>query len=185
MANFGIMMNMKEIEEIGFWKWAFSDFISNALRGVLAEYIVASAVGCTHNPRTEWDAFDLETGTGLKIEVKSAAYLQSWEQKAPSSIRFDIAPKRSWSAATNTISADPLRAADVYVFCVFTTTERAQANPRDLNQWIFFVCSTRQLNEAFGPQKSAALSSLLNLGLIQCSYPELAERIHSCVAPSR
>ncbi|AXG97954.1 hypothetical protein DVJ83_00840 [Deinococcus wulumuqiensis] len=42
-----------------FWRWAYSDFLSNALRGVLAEYIVAQAAGCTHRARTEWDAYDL------------------------------------------------------------------------------------------------------------------------------
>ncbi len=36
------------------------DFMSNALRGVLAEYIVACAADCTHCSRTEWNAYDLD-----------------------------------------------------------------------------------------------------------------------------
>ena len=164
---------MKPIEEIDFWKWAFSDLLSNELRGVLAEYIVASAVGCTHRPRTEWDAYDLETDDGLKIEIKSSAYLQSWTQKSHSTIRFDIAPKMGWTAATNTIATEASRAADVYVFCIFTTKERAVANPRDLSQWSFLVCRTQLLNEKFGNQKSVGLSSLIAIGLEQLSFREL------------
>lgn len=50
---------MNRIDAPVFWKWAFSDFLSNTLRGVLAEFIVATALGCAHRPRTEWDAYDL------------------------------------------------------------------------------------------------------------------------------
>jgi hypothetical protein len=100
----GLKRKEKSLQEINpgdFWQWAYSDFLSNALRGVLAEYIVAQAVGCTHRPRTEWDAYDLKTDSGLKIEVKSAAYLQSWQQKRLSPIRFDIGRKKGWDAETN------------------------------------------------------------------------------------
>jgi hypothetical protein len=44
---------MKLIDAKDFWQWAFSDFMSNALRGVLAEYIVASKINCANRPRTE------------------------------------------------------------------------------------------------------------------------------------
>jgi hypothetical protein len=44
----------------------------------------------------EWNAHDLETDDGIKIEGKSAAYIQSWEQKKLSEIRFDIGKKQSW-----------------------------------------------------------------------------------------
>src|SRR5262245_56184857 len=94
-----------------FWKWAYSDFLSNAQRGVLAEYIVARSLGCTDRGRVEWDAYDLDAGPGLKIEVKSAAYVQSWSQKDLSLIRFDIAHKRSWYSETNTYSPEATRSA--------------------------------------------------------------------------
>ena len=105
-----------------FWQWSSSDLVGNALRGVLAEYIVGLALGCLNKVREEWDAVDLEWKTEkdrtIRIEVKSAAYLQSWKQEELSSISFDIAPKRSWDAKTNVIAADALRSSDVYVFCL-------------------------------------------------------------------
>jgi hypothetical protein len=87
---------------LGFWQWSSSNLASNALRGVLAEYIVACDLGVADGVRTEWDAFDLRTPEGIKVEVKSAAYLQSWKQSAPSKICFDIRPNYGWDAATNT-----------------------------------------------------------------------------------
>ena len=53
--------------------------------------------------RAEWDAYDLVAPGGTTVEVKSAAYLQSWAQNALSSICFDVAPSRAWSAATTTL----------------------------------------------------------------------------------
>lgn len=113
------------------WRWAYSDFLSNTQRGVLAEYLVARAVGCTHRPRVEWDAYDLRADDGLKIEVKSAASLQAWPQRRPSQLRFNIGLKRGWNAETNVLAAEATRSADVYVFAVFTARERAGADPLD------------------------------------------------------
>ncbi|WP_051517282.1 hypothetical protein [Deinococcus phoenicis] len=164
---------MNSIDPTDFWQWAYSDFLSNALRGVLAEYIVAQAVGCTHRPRTEWDAYDLKTDAGLKIEVKSAASLQTWPQRQPSLIRFDIDLKRGWDAETNVYAAEATRAADVYVFCVFTAQDRATANPLNLEQWFFLICPTELLNQRFPTQKSVSLSSLEALGLARVDVKEL------------
>jgi len=62
---------------IDFWKWNVSDLLSNTTRGTLAEYIVAIAMDIDlSNIRQEWNAFDLETKEGIKIEVKSSAYLK-------------------------------------------------------------------------------------------------------------
>ena len=58
---------------LDFWRWSVSDLVSNATRGRLAEYIVASALGLATGVRSEWDAFDLLTPAGLRIEVKSSA----------------------------------------------------------------------------------------------------------------
>jgi hypothetical protein len=76
---------------LNFWKWSVSDLVSNATRGRLAEFIVAKALGIsTEGVRDEWQAFYLLTLNGLKIEVKSAAYVQSWFQKALSPISFRV-----------------------------------------------------------------------------------------------
>ncbi|AUD04054.1 hypothetical protein [Spirosoma pollinicola] len=84
---------------LDFWRWSSSDLVNNTLRGKLAEYLVTQALGIASSLRTEWDSFDLMTSTGLQIEVKSAAYLQSWYHKKLSSISFGIRPTLGWDAA--------------------------------------------------------------------------------------
>ena len=76
----------------GFWRWAYSDVLTNTTRGVFAEFLVASALGVTDEPRVEWDAVDLRY-RGKTIEVKSAAYCQSWKQPRPSAVRFGVAKR--------------------------------------------------------------------------------------------
>jgi hypothetical protein len=70
-----------EADLLTFWRWSVSDLVSNATCSRLAEFIVALAMDITLNePRDEWGAYDMQTRDGIKIEVKSAAYLQSWTQ---------------------------------------------------------------------------------------------------------
>ncbi len=42
-----------------YWSWALSDLQDNANRGVLAEFIVAKAIGAEILVRGSWDDFDL------------------------------------------------------------------------------------------------------------------------------
>lgn len=39
-----------------FWQWSASDLISNSQRGILAEFLVALALGVDDVVSTEWDA---------------------------------------------------------------------------------------------------------------------------------
>src|SRR5689334_3204264 len=119
---------------VDFWRWSMSDLVSNTARGVLAEYIVAQALGLTNRLRVEWDAYDLRTPSGTLIEVKAAAYLQSWYHKKLSTISFSIRPARSWDASTNVFDPDPRRHADIYVFCLLKHQDKATVDPLNLAQ---------------------------------------------------
>ena len=66
---------------IDFWRWAYSDLVSNAERGILAEYIVSCALGINQTVRSPWNKYDLLTQDNVSIEVKTSGYLQAWEQK--------------------------------------------------------------------------------------------------------
>jgi len=142
-----------------FWSWAYSDILSNATRSVLAEYIVGFALDVLDQPRVEWDACDLRY-RGKRIEVKASAYLQSWGQKRLSTLVFDIGRHVAWDAGTNTYAAEPLRTADCYVFCVFTDKDRKDRVVADVSRWLFYVAPTTALDERFGSQKHARLSSI-------------------------
>ncbi len=151
----------QDFDLIDFWRWLGSDLGSNALRGTLAEYIVARALGASADlVRTEWDAYDVVAPDGVTVEVKSAAYIQSWEQSKPVRISFSIGPRRAWFAETNTYSADQKRHADIYVFALLHHRDATTLNPLDLDQWSFYVASTARINELWPTAKSVGLAKV-------------------------
>jgi hypothetical protein len=149
---------------LDFWRWNNSDLVSNATRGCLAEFIVASALGIDLSvPREEWSAWDLTSPEGIRIEVKSAAYLQSWTQQNLSRIVFSIRPARPWDASSGKFAEEPQRTADVYVFCLLKHQDKETLNPLDLGQWEFYVVPTPILNNYQRSDTSITLNSLNQL----------------------
>ena len=153
-----------------YWTWSSSDLISNTQRGILAEFIVKQALGDESNVRIGWDAYDITTANGVKVEVKSASYIQSWFQKELSKISFDIAPKNAWDSATNTVSKIKVRSADLYVFAILNHKDQKTINPLNLDQWLFYVLKTSVLNEKCPEQKTIGLSSLKKLGAVESNW---------------
>lgn len=146
---------------IDFWKWSVSDLVSNATRGRLAEFIVAQALGIsTQIPRDEWQAYDLLTTDNVKIEVKSAAYIQSWYQKEYSKISFSIKKSKYWDPETNILSKELTRSSDIYIFALLKHADKNTVNPLDLSQWSFFIVPTNELNKYKRSQTSITLNSL-------------------------
>lgn len=161
-----------------FWAWAFSDLVGNTERGKLAEFIVAMAVGSTDGISGSWESYDLLTPDGIRIEVKTSAYLQSWAQKELSQIRFGIRPTHAWNSEEN-IYADSLqRQADVYVFCVLKHKEQETLNPLDLDQWEFYTLSTEVLNRGANHQKTISLYRVASLGASKSNFVGLSQAIH-------
>ncbi len=160
-----------------FWQWSYSDLLSNALRGVLAEFIVCSAIDLQNTQRIEWNAYDLLTPKGLKIEVKSSAYLQSWTQEKHSLIRFDVSETLGWDASTNTYSSSISRQANLYIFCLYTHKDKLTANPLNLDQWVFYLLPTSVLNQHLSRQKTISLSRLLSFSPVKSDYSQLRIKI--------
>ena len=171
--NFYFKNHKLPIDVLSFWQWSSSELLGNALRGVLAEFIVASTIDVLDKPREEWDIYDLKTANGLKIEIKSSAYLQSWTQNKLSTIKFGIQPTGE-SQSNTTLRT---RKSDIYVFCVLAHVDKASVDPLNLSQWDFYVLETRVLNEKIPTQKSIVLSSLLKLNPTKIKYNELGEEI--------
>jgi len=163
---------------LGFWQWSRSDLVSNAARGVLAEYIVARALSIdTGGVRDEWAAHDLTTNSGLKIEVKSAAYMQSWAQKVQSKITFNISATRAWDADTNVQSKESKRQADIYVFALLRHLDKSTIDPLIVSQWRFYVLPSGELNVR--RQKSITLKTLELLHGPGVKYSELSGAVAS------
>lgn len=160
------------------WRW-FSQLVTNNLRGILAEYIVASDVGVTNAPREERDSYDLITPEKIRIEVKSGSYIQSREQKKLSSISFSIRSTRGYDNVTQKRDQNMKRQSDVYVFCLLSHQDQATLNPLDMNQRDFYVVPTALLEKAVPWQKTITLQRLKSLWAIQTSYWEIYKTIRS------
>lgn len=146
---------------IDFWRWSVSDLISNATRGRLAEFIVATALKIPLTTiRDEWSTWDLTTPENIRVEVKSASYIQSWFQKELSKISFSIQETKAWDAETNAQDNNSKRQAQVYVFALLAHQDKSTIDPLNLSQWKFFVLSTEILNREKGSQRSITLQSL-------------------------
>ena len=161
-------------ETLAFWQWSSSDLLGNTTRGVLAEYIVACALNSLREkPRQEWVAYDILTPEGIKVEVKSSAYLQTWKQKKPSTISFGIAPTKGWDPVTGWEVEEQRRHADVYVFALLAHKDKLTVDPLDLSQWIFYVLPTKILDTQLPSQKTVGLQKLLGLGAVGVNYVDL------------
>ena len=104
---------------LDFWRWAFSDLRTNIVRGVLAAYLVARAVGDPSPLRKASDNWDVTTATGIKVEVK----------RKLSSIAFSGFTGREWSAQTNELAAHRTLRVQVYVFAIHTCRRPDQYDP--------------------------------------------------------
>ena len=169
---------------LDFWQWSASDLVSNAMRGVLAEYLVAQDLGLAGGVRVEWDAYDLKTANGVKVEVKSAAYLQTWYQAKPSAISFGIQPTIGWDASTNEYATTRQRQADIYVFAVLHHLQKATLDPLDMDQWEFYVLPASVLNERVPEQKRISLATLLLLKPIAAKFGEVSAAIEGLYSGS-
>lgn len=164
---------------LDFWVWMGSDVLNNAFRGMVAEYIVGQATGAWNDAavRVEWDEVDIRTPEGISIEVKSAAYIQSWRQPRPSRIVFRIAKTLSWDSVTGEYSETPVRSANVYIFCLLFHRDERTINPLELTQWEFYVVPTRTLDEVLGDQKTVRLSRLRDLDAAPVGFRQLRTAI--------
>ncbi len=167
-----------EFALLDFWQWSASDLVGNTARGILAEYVVARAVGVpTSGLREGWAAYDLETQDGLRIEVKSAAFVQSWNQQKLSAIQFVAPRKRGWDPETNVMEEQPSRHAHVYVFALLAHKDKPTVDPLNLSQWRFYVLPTRVLDDRTRSQHSITLASLEALAGPALDFWSLGEAV--------
>ena len=101
-----------------YWRWSASSLMDNTARGLVAEFLVATALKTyiPDRPRVEWDPYDFEA----EIDVK-------------------------WNPETGKYSNEPCRA-DLYVFCALVEKKvRDQAAVLNTDKWRFRVVPKEEL----------------------------------------
>ncbi len=96
----------------------------------------------------------------ITLEVKLAAFVQSWQQVRPSTISFPIEQ----------------RVATAYVFCLLAEEDRDLVDPQDVSQWRFWVVRTAKLH---GDPQSMGLQPLIRAYGDGLRFEELASRIEA------
>jgi len=171
-----------------FRRWVLGDLVDNRNRGLFAEWLVGEALGVIDEvtPRREWDAYDL-LYRDKKIEVKASGRSQSWSRDQQSNVRFGIERKSSsWTAASDEWIAhdQPVRFADVYVFCVHEPVPATNANVADPSHWAFWVVATDVLDQELGSQKTVGIRTLNHLAS-PVTWSGIRERVDACVDARR
>ena len=152
---------------IDFWKWSSSDLLSNTTRGKFAEFIVATAMDIElTDVREEWGEFDLETKDKIRLEIKASSYLQTWHQYSYSKIIFSIKKEKNKSK----------RPSDFYVFCLLNHKDKKTVDPLNMDQWVFYVLSTKIIDNKFNNKNSISLE-ILGKMTNYIKYNELKEKI--------
>ena len=154
----------------------------NNARGYLAEFIVARALGIEDIRRVEWDAYDLMWGD-ITIEVKSSAYLQSWDQRKLSNIVFTGLRATRWHPRHNLDPLGPRLNAMVYVFCVQTADRHEQYDPLNADQWEFYILGRSALQNL--GYKSIGLSTLRKVAGEPLHFAQLPDAVATAARGQR
>ena len=163
-----------------FWSWAFSDLRQNNVRGHLAEYIVGLALGVPLTVRSSWDDYDLLVPAGklargaVRVQVKSAAYLQAWGQRKLSAITFGGLRRRPfpWSAAQSFVLGETkCPKADLFVFAIEAARRHEDYDPLEIGQWAFRVLPAHWIT-----QDTLSLETLSKLAS-ELTFGELPEAV--------
>jgi hypothetical protein len=165
-----------------FWSWAMSDLRANTVRSLLAEFLVAEALGATSSPRVEWDSCDVRLTDGSRIEVKASAYLQAWDQRSLSKPVFGGFKARTWSARTGTADLRTYNA-DVYVFALQAATSHDKYDALDAAAWLFWTLP-RGVIEGTG-YSALSLNTLRRLAGEPVTYDALHDAIHAALRVDR
>ena len=162
--------------------------MNNVHRAHFVECLIAVVLGeeweLTWQQGWDWAAWDLESQSGIRLEVKQSALKQAWDRPSNTprrAARFDIAPRQGyWTRDGSSWVDRPGRPADVYVFAWHGENESELCDQRDAEQWRFFVVQKQYLPIG---QKTIVLTALEKLAE-PCTVSELKTKVAAASSAS-
>lgn len=159
-ALIGLDDHDESLTVLQFWRWAFGNLNEDTLKGLFAEWLVGRLLGIDlkHAGRNGGANSDLITPEGVRIEVKSTAYWQSWklytEDGTP--IPLEQIEPQHWARLQKPLTFqvrrtrdsvdrsgnEPKLWSDLYVFAAQFERDPVKWNILDMGQWRFY-CLTR------------------------------------------
>lgn len=146
-----------------FWNWAFGDLCDDDIKGISAEWMVLKLLGIPSKRRISWANSDIITPDGVRIEVKSSSYWQSWKlldefgnPRVPL-LHYPIPSRKSGVTFAGLSARDAVNIpdpstksafkSDIYVFAFQHEEEPELWNAIDLSQWEFYVLPVKKLKD--------------------------------------
>ncbi len=145
-----------------FWQWTYSDLLISKNRDDVGLFLVANALDLTRMPRINWGKIDLRYRK-KKIAVRTSGYIQSWKQKKPKRISFDISPKKGIDAKKEDSMTFRNRDAEIYIFCVLVEKDVKKIDILNLEQWNFYIVRASTLDEYYPNNKKLSIRPLKQL----------------------
>ena len=133
---------------LDFWQYAYSQL--KGLGDTLAEFFVAKALGIEKAENVNyWTAYDMAY-RNKRIEVKATSYVHPWNTHISKVRTFSIEPTNNsyWGNFEDGINDGKKlsRQSEVYVFCLNSNTDIANSDPLKVDDWVFFVIPTYEIN---------------------------------------
>ena len=154
-----------------FWRWSFSDLSDYSTRAAFSEFLVASSLGlAADNTSRLRRSHDLlwAGGLGIKIGVRTAAYIQSGEAEHPDHIVFNV-------------SNEPT--CDAYVFCVLKAMMQEES-PLNTDLWDFYALRALAFGKSMPEQGFITFPALLRHKPVWSDYYGIAEAVQRAAAAS-
>lgn len=145
-----------------FWQWAYGDLLDDDVKGAFAEWLVHKLLNVVTPRRVSWANSDVITPEGVRIEVKSTAYWQSWKlldergvmESQPKhalatddrKIRFSGLKARDSTAVPDSTKPKSFKS-DLYVFAFQNNPDPTTWNAFDLRQWDFYLATAETLDK--------------------------------------
>ena len=160
VGGHGIAVTMND-----FWRWAGSNLSDAATRSVFAEFLVASSLDILSDGRQVGRSYDLlwpqRDGKDIRVNVSSAAYVQSADAEHPDQVSFPLGAKDHF---------------DVCVFCLFKAMAQDQA-PLDTELWDFYTISASLLNGVWDERQSLTMDTIMRLEPVWSDYYGIGDAI--------
>jgi hypothetical protein len=175
---------------LDFWRWSFSDLCDDALKGQFTEWLVTLLLGIPCKRHLHWENTDFETETGVRIEVKSSSYWQSWKlwgnggKPRPVRVSGKMEELRISFAGLkvrdNTQGSLPEFRSDLYIFAFQAQRDPRLWNALDLGQWEFYMLTKAEM-KSIGSGK-ISLSTVRSKAGAPMTASELRIRGHEKIA---
>ena len=133
---------------LDFWQYAYSQL--EGLGDTLAEFFVAKALGIEKAENVNyWTAYDMAY-RNKRIEVKATRYVHPWNTHISKVRTFSIEPTNNsyWGNSEDGVSNGKKlsRQSEVYVFCLNSNMDIENSDPLKVDDWVFFVIPTFEIN---------------------------------------